>query len=58
MPKFIVLSSETIYYETYVEAEDEDKAREKFYDIADDENALVAYGSDHWKIDDVEEVKL
>jgi len=55
MPKFKVLSSETIYYETDVEAEDEDKAREKFWDMDHNDNTLVAYESDHWQIDTVEE---
>lgn len=51
MPKFIIHSSETVYYQTEVEAESEDEARDKFWEMNHDETTLVATEADHWQID-------
>lgn len=55
MKKFIVWSSETVYYKTIVEAENEDAAIEWFYAFENEENTKP-YGSDFWQVDDISEV--
>lgn len=55
MPKFTILSSETVYYETVIEADNEDQARDKFWDMNHDESTLVIYDADHWQLDEIKE---
>ena len=55
MKKFIVWSSETVYYKTIVEAENEDAAIEWFYENENEKNTKP-YRSDFWQVDDVTEL--
>ena len=55
MKKFIVWSSETVYYKTIVEAENEDAAIEWFYGNENEKNTKP-YRSDFWQVDDVTEL--
>ena len=55
MPKFTILSRETVYYETEIEAEDEDKARAIFLDMEHTEETLTPFGADYFEIYDIEE---
>ena len=52
MPKFIIKASEEVYYQEEIEAETQDEAIEKFYDMA---SYLEPCDSDHFTIDKVEE---
>lgn len=54
MPKFTILSRETVYYETEIEAEDEDKARAIFLDMEHTEETLTPFGADYFEIYDIE----
>lgn len=49
MPKFEVLSSETVYYTTVIEADSQEDAIKKVYDFGVGENDAV--DSEFWKID-------
>ena len=51
MPKFEVLSSETVYYTTVIEAENSEDAIKKVYDFGVGEDDAV--DSEFWKIDGV-----
>lgn len=53
MPKFIIRSSETVYYETELEADNEEQARAKFWEMNHGDDTLITYDADHWQIDDV-----
>jgi hypothetical protein len=55
MPKFIVISSETVYYETEVEAETVEDARAKFFDTVDDSDCLIAFDGDHFEVLEIKE---
>ena len=55
MTKFTVISSETVYYETEVEAESAEEARAKFFDTVSDTSSLVAFDGDHFEILEVVE---
>lgn len=54
MPKFMVLSRETVYYETEIEAEDEDKARAIFLDMDHNEETLTPFDGDFFEIYDIQ----
>lgn len=54
MPKFTILSRETVYYETEIEAENEDKARELFLEMEHNEETLTPFGADYFEIYDIE----
>lgn len=55
MPKYTVISSETVYYETEVDADNVEDAREKFFSVVDDTDALVAFDGDHFEILEIKE---
>ena len=50
MTKFTVISSETVYYETEVEAESAEEARAKFFDTVSDTGSLIAFDGDHFEV--------
>ena len=54
MPRFIIQASEQVFYQEEIEAETEDEAIEKFYDMAT--GSLEPCDSDNFTIDKVEEV--
>lgn len=53
MPRFIIQASEQVFYEEEIEAENEDEAIQKFYDMACD--SLEPCDSDNFTIDKIEE---
>jgi hypothetical protein len=55
MPKFTVISSETVYYETEVEANSAEEARARFFDTVADTSSLVAFDGDHFEVLEVVE---
>lgn len=57
MKTYVIYSSETVYYETQIEAESEEQAREKFWDMDHNNETLQTCDSDNWTLDEVREVK-
>jgi hypothetical protein len=55
MPKFVVISSETVYYETEVEAENVEDARARFFDTVNDSDCLIAFDGDHFEVLEIRE---
>jgi len=58
MKSFTVLSSETVYYETQIEAENEEEAKQKFWDTIKDPSTLETYSADNWQIDEIREEQV
>lgn len=57
MKTYVIYSSETVYYETQIEAESEEQAKEKFWDMDHNNETLQTCDSDNWTLDEVREVK-
>ena len=57
MKTFIIYSSERVYYRTVVEAENQEEAQQKFWDIDHNSETLEAYDGDNWTIDEIEDVE-
>ena len=55
MPKFVVISSETVYYETEIEADNVEQARAKFFDTVDDPECLITFDADHFEVLEIRE---
>jgi hypothetical protein len=55
MSKFVVISSETVYYETEVEADNVEDARARFFDTVDDSGCLMAFDGDHFEVLEIRE---
>ena len=54
MPRFIIQASEQVFYQEEIEAETQDEAIEKFYDMAC--GSLEPCDADNFTIDNVEEI--
>jgi hypothetical protein len=54
MPRFIIQASEQVFYQEEIEAETQDEAIEKFYDMAT--GSLEPCDSDNFTIDNVKEI--
>ena len=58
MKKFVIFSSETVSYFTEVEAENEEAAEQKFWDMNHNDDTLQMINSSEWQIDKVTEEVL
>jgi hypothetical protein len=54
MPRFIIQASEQVFYQEEIEAETQDEAIEKFYDMSC--GSLEPCDADNFTIDKIEEV--